>query len=248
MLIVEHKMLSVVIPCYNEENTIRELLVRVLLQDIVSEVIIIDDFSHDESANIIKSFIDPRISYTLNDRNMGKGAAVSIGIKLCTSRFILIQDADLEYAPEEYERLLYPMLNFGADAVFGSRFLTYEYRRVLYYSHRLGNTVLTNMSNLFTNLDLTDMETCYKLMTREVAQKLEIEERRFGVEPEITAKLAMLGASIFEVPISYRGRTYDEGKKITWKDGVRALICILKYNSPIYRRKYLRMIGNQSNS
>ena len=222
--------LSVVIPCYNEEKTVLELLARVLKQDVVAEIIIVDDCSSDNSASLILSINDRRIKYIRNNVNRGKGFSVSKGIAMTKSDYVVIQDADLEYAPEEYVRLMKPLLAGNADAVYGSRFLTYEYRRVLYFWHRLGNNFLTMVSNMLSNLDLTDMETCYKMMKREYAQKLNIQERRFGIEPEITAKLAILGAAIYEVPISYSGRTYAEGKKITWKDGVRAIYCIIKYN------------------
>jgi glycosyltransferase involved in cell wall biosynthesis len=230
--------LSVVIPCFNEQKTIEKLLNQVLAQDLVQEVIIIDDFSTDNSSKIILGFNDQRIKYFRNSKNLGKGASVSKAFGVCSAEFVLIQDADLEYSPTEYPRLLKPLLDGEADVVFGSRFLTYDMRRVLYYWHRLGNHFLTTLSNIFTNLDLTDMETCYKIMKRDIAQKLNIQERRFGIEPEITSKLAIMGAVIYEVPISYRGRTYAEGKKITWKDGFRAIVCIVKYNSPRFKRKF----------
>ena len=223
------KYLSVVMPCYNEEATISEILTRVLNQDCVLEIIVIDDCSTDRTAQIIQEVQNPRIRYSRNSRNLGKGASVGKGFSLCEGEFALIQDADLEYSPEEYPRLLAPLLDGRADAVFGSRFLTYDARRVLYFWHRLGNTFLTQMSNAFTNLDLTDMETCYKVVRTEYLRKIEIREKRFGIEPEITAKLANLKIRIYEVPISYQGRTYEDGKKITWKDGFAAIACILKY-------------------
>lgn len=223
--------LSVIIPCYNEEKTIGQLLIRVLRQGSVGEVIIIDDFSSDASCLEIEKVKDSRITLVKNSKNLGKGASVAKGISLCGQEFVIIQDADLEYSPEEYSRLLAPMLDGRADAVFGSRFLTYEARRALYYWHRLGNKFLTTLSNVFTNLDLTDMETCYKLMRIDFAKRLEIKENRFGLEPEITAKLAAMKARVYEVPISYQGRTYEEGKKITWKDGFSAIYCIIKYNT-----------------
>jgi glycosyltransferase involved in cell wall biosynthesis len=234
--------LSVVIPCFNEEKTVRQLLERVLAQKIVAEVIIVDDCSTDNSYQRILSIKDSRIKYSRNNVNSGKGFSVSKGISLAQAEYIVIQDADLEYAPEEYERLMKPLVAGNADAVYGSRFLTYEYRRVLYFWHRLGNNFLTTVSNMLSNLDLTDMETCYKMMKREFAQKLNIQESRFGIEPEITAKLAILGAVIYEVPISYSGRTYAEGKKITWKDGVRAIYCILKYNSPRFKKSFRKSV------
>jgi glycosyltransferase involved in cell wall biosynthesis len=222
--------LSVIIPCFNEEKTIEELVQRVLAQPQVFEVIIIDDCSTDQSTNKITSISDARIVLQKNDKNMGKGASIWRGIKLAKAKYLVIQDADLEYSPEEYQRLLAPLVDGRADAVFGSRFLTYEARRALYYWHRLGNNFLTTLSNMLTNLDLTDMETCYKVMKTEYAQKLDLRENRFGVEPEITAKLAHMRIRVYEVPISYHGRTYADGKKITWKDGFRAIYCIVKYN------------------
>jgi glycosyltransferase involved in cell wall biosynthesis len=222
--------LSVIVPCYNEERTINDILLRILSQPSVGEVIVIDDCSVDDSVKIIGLIRDPRITLIRNERNLGKGANVSIGISHCSLPFVVIQDADLEYSPEEYPRLLAPLIDGRADAVLGSRFLTFEARRALYYWHRLGNKFLTTLSNVFTNLDLTDMETCYKMMRRDFAIRLDIKEKRFGVEPEITAKLARMRARVYEVPISYHGRTYQEGKKITWKDGFRAIYCILKYN------------------
>ena len=222
--------LSVVIPCFNEENTIAQLLERVLVQPSVREVIVINDASTDRSSEIISKVSDPRIVNITNPQNIGKGASVSKAFKIATSEYILIQDADLEYSPEEYERLLKPLIDGYADAVFGSRFLTYETRRVGNYWHTMGNRFLTSISNALSNIYLTDMETCYKVMKLKFAKKLDIQESRFGIEPEITAKLAKLGARIYEVPISYHGRTYDEGKKITWKDGFSAIRCVLKYN------------------
>lgn len=222
--------LSVVIPCFNEEQTIEELIERVLAQPQVFEVIVIDDFSTDLSTTKLGAISDPRLVLHRNEKNLGKGASIWRGIKLANAEYLVIQDADLEYSPEEYQRLLAPLVDGRADAVFGSRFLTFEARRALYYWHRLGNNFLTTMSNMFTNLDLTDMETCYKVMKTEYAKKLDLQENRFGVEPEITAKLARMRIRVYEVPISYHGRTYAEGKKITWKDGFRAIYCIIKYN------------------
>ena len=230
--------LSVVIPCYNEEKTIKALLERVLKQKEVREVIIIDDCSTDKSREIIKELKDKRVKYLTNERNFGKGYSVAKGLELCNSDYVLIQDADLEYSPEEYPRLLKPLISGDADAVFGSRFLTYDFRRVLYFWHRVGNKVLTSYSNMLSNLDLTDMETCYKVMKRDFALALNLQESRFGIEPEITAKLAILQAVIYEVPISYSGRTYAQGKKITWRDGISAFYCITKYNSVLHKRKF----------
>jgi glycosyltransferase involved in cell wall biosynthesis len=236
--------LSVVIPCFNEEKTIVEILDRVLAQQIVNQVVIIDDCSIDGSAAKIATFNDSRIVYFKNPFNMGKGASISKGIELVESDVMLIQDADLEYSPEEYSVLMKPIEDGRADVVFGSRFFGHSERRVLYYRHRLGNKFLTSLSNFFTNLDVTDMETCYKVILTPYARQLNIKEKRFGLEPEITSKIATLRLRVFEVPISYTGRTYEEGKKITWKDGVRAIYCILKYNSPKFKRKFLRSIAD----
>lgn len=229
--------LSVVIPCYNEENTISELLSRVLKQPMVGEVIIIDDGSTDNSCQIINSLDDSRIVLISQDKNRGKGAALSRGLSFASLDYIVIQDADLEYDPNEYSKLMKPILENYADVVYGSRFLTSETRRAVYFWHRVGNSLLTLMSNMATNIDLTDMETCYKMMKRSVAQNLRIQEKRFGVEPELTAKIAAFKVRIYEVPISYYGRTYEEGKKIGWKDGFRAIICIIKYNSRRQKQK-----------
>jgi glycosyltransferase involved in cell wall biosynthesis len=222
--------LTVVIPCYNEEYTIKQLVARVLEQDAVREVIIINDASTDNSLKLIKEFQDQRIVCLENPINLGKGASVKKGFQISTSEYVLIQDADLEYSPEEYSRLLNPLVSGYADVVFGSRFLTYDSRRALYFWHRVGNKFLTLLSNMFTNIDLTDMETCYKVMRTDIAKQIDIKEKRFGLEPELTAKLAKMKVRIYEVGISYRGRTYLEGKKITWKDGISAIRCIIKYN------------------
>lgn len=229
--------LSVIIPCYNEERTIGELLSRVLNQSCVGEVVIVDDCSSDASFSAIQAVSDPRLKILRNEKNLGKGSSVAKAISLCTFPFIVIQDADLEYSPEEFPRLLAPLLDGIADAVFGSRFLTYNARRALYYWHRMGNNFLTTLSNALTNIDLTDMETCYKVMKSEFAKSLNIKENRFGLEPEITAKLATMHARVYEVPISYQGRTYLEGKKITWRDGFSAIRCIIKYSLPWEKSK-----------
>lgn len=225
-----NRCLTVIVPCFNEEKTIKELLQRVLKQNSVREVIVINDSSTDDSLNQINNVKDERITVLDNKKNLGKGASVRKGFEMTTSEFVMIQDADLEYSPEEYSRLLKPLLEGYADAVYGSRFLTYESRRALYFWHSMGNKFLTFLSNALTNIYLTDMETCYKVMKTEYAKKLNIQEDRFGLEPEITAKLAKLDARIYEVAISYRGRTYLEGKKITWKDGMSAIRCLVKYN------------------
>ncbi len=234
---MSERNLSVVIPCYNEENTISELLRRVLSQPMVGEVIVIDDGSIDKSCEIINRINDSRLKLVSQDKNRGKGAAISRGLSLASLDYIVIQDADLEYDPNEYSKLMKPILENYADVVYGSRFLTSETRRAVYFWHRVGNSLLTLMSNMATNIDLTDMETCYKMMKRSVAQNLRIQEKRFGVEPELTAKIAAFKVPIYEVPISYYGRTYEEGKKIGWKDGFRAIICIIKYNSRRQKQK-----------
>jgi glycosyltransferase involved in cell wall biosynthesis len=233
--------LSVIVPCYNEENTIVNLLTTVLNQPQVGELIVINDCSSDKSATLIRSIQDKRILLLENDKNMGKGFSVSKGFAKANMPYVLIQDADLEYDPQEYGALLQPLLDGKADVVFGSRFLVSTSRRVLYYWHRLGNNMLTTLSNIFTNLDLTDMETCYKVMRLEIAKCLHIQENRFGLEPEMTAKMAAMQVRIFEVPISYNGRTYEEGKKITWRDGFSAIRCILKYNTRIEKNKQFKI-------
>jgi len=234
------KSLSVVIPCYNEEKTILTILAIVLEQPVVGEVIVIDDSSKDGSATKVRSIKDKRVKLLVNEKNMGKGFSVSKGLAAATFPFVLIQDADLEYDPREYKSLLQPLVDGKADIVFGSRFLVSTSRRVLYFWHRLGNNFLTTLSNIFTNIDLTDMETCYKVMKLDIAKSLQIQENRFGLEPEITAKVAAMRVRIFEVPISYNGRTYEEGKKITWKDGFSAIRCILKYNSKREKSRQLK--------
>jgi glycosyltransferase involved in cell wall biosynthesis len=222
-------VLSVVIPCFNEESTIEELLNRVLLQQVVGEVIVVNDASTDNSLGAIGRIRDKRLQICNLDENRGKGNAISVGIVMAKKPYLIIQDADLEYDPGEYMKVVSPLIDGLADVVYGSRFLTGGPRRALYFWHRVGNNILTLLSNMVTNLDLTDMETCYKAMKTEIAQELKLRERRFGVEPEITAKLARMKLKIFEVPISYNGRTYEEGKKIGWKDGFSALRCIVKY-------------------
>jgi glycosyltransferase involved in cell wall biosynthesis len=225
-------VLSVVIPAYNEAKTIASVLERVLAQPSVMEVIVVDDCSSDGTWELLQNLAssNSKIRVTRHSHNEGKGAALRTGISLATAPFLIIQDADLEYDPSEYPILLQPLLENRADVVFGSRFMGGHAHRVLYFWHSVGNTALTLLSNMFTNLNLTDMETCYKAFRREIIQSIRIEENRFGFEPEITAKVARLGIRIFEVGISYYGRTYAEGKKIGWKDGLSALRCILKYN------------------
>jgi len=223
--------LSVVVPCYNEEATIRTLVGQVLESPCVAQVIVVDDGSKDRSREILATLDDARVTVVLHDVNKGKGAALRTGFAHATADFVVVQDADLEYDPGEYGVLLEPLLDDRADVVFGSRFLSGRPHRVLYFWHSMGNRFLTLLSNMFTDLNLTDMETCYKCFRREVIQQIKIEEDRFGFEPEITAKLARGRHRIFEVGISYSGRTYAEGKKIGWRDGVRAVYCILRYSA-----------------
>jgi glycosyltransferase involved in cell wall biosynthesis len=220
----------VVIPCYNEEATIQSLVNLVLDSKWVAEIIVVDDGSKDRSREILASIDNAKVRVVLHDVNQGKGAALRTGFQHATSEFVIVQDADLEYDPSEYPIVLEPLLDDRADVVFGSRFLSGRPHRVLYFWHSLGNKFLTLMSNMFTDLNLTDMETCYKCFRREVIQSITIEENRFGFEPEITAKLAKSRVRIYEVGISYSGRTYDEGKKIGWRDGVRAVYCIVRYS------------------
>ena len=224
--------LSVVIPCYNEVRTIDRIIAAVRASPYPDkEVIVVDDGSDDGTRERLAAELRGQVDQLiLHETNQGKGAALRTGIRSATGDIVVIQDADLEYDPQEYPRLLAPILEGRADVVFGSRFMGAEPHRVLYFWHRLGNGFLTLLSNMFTNLNLTDMETCYKAFRREVIQSITIEEDRFGFEPEVTAKISKLGCRIYEVGISYYGRTYAEGKKINYRDGFRALYCILKYN------------------
>ncbi len=224
--------LSVVIPIYNEQATVDRIIERVRAVPVDKHLVLVDDGSTDGTRDTLKRYEgDADCTVLYHERNRGKGAALRTGFASADGDIVLIQDADLEYDPNEYPKLLRPILDGKADVVFGSRFAGGQAHRVLYFWHTMGNRFLTVMSNIFTDLNLTDMETCYKVFTREVIDQIEIKEDRFGFEPEITAKVAKIkGVRIFEVGISYAGRTYEEGKKIGWRDGVRAVWCILKYN------------------
>ena len=231
--------LSVVMAIYNERATLREVVAQVLKSPQKIELICVDDGSHDGSREILAELKAqyPNIHVLLQPKNMGKGAALRRGIQAATGEYVVIQDADLEYDPSEYGALLEPLVQGKADVVYGSRFLGSAPHRVLYFWHSVGNWLLTLFSNCLTNINLSDMETCYKMFRREVIQSIPLEEDRFGFEPEITVKVAKRRLRIYEVGISYWGRTYEEGKKIGWKDGVRALWCLLKYSikEPVQR-------------
>lgn len=232
------KKLSILIPAYNEADQVYEILSRInavsLINSITKEVIFIDDKSTDNTIQVVNTFAKnhPEIEITLHqqDVNKGKGAAIRKGIELATGEYLIIQDADLEYDPEEYNDLLKPVFKADADVVYGSRFMGGNPHRILFFWHSIGNKFLTILSNLFTDFNLTDMETCYKLFRSDIIKKIPLKENRFGFEPEITAKISKFkNLKLYEVGISYYGRTYDDGKKISWKDGVRAIYCILKY-------------------
>ena len=222
--------LSVVMPCFNEEATILECIKRVLESPHVGELIIVDDGSTDTTRSLLAALSDVRVKVLLQEENQGKGAALARGFKAATLPFVIVQDADLEYDPTEFTKLLQPLLDGKADVVFGSRFIGSDAHRVLYFWHSVANRILTLASNAFTNLNLTDMETCYKCFKLEVIQSIDLKENRFGIEPELTAKVAKGRWRIYEVGISYSGRTYEEGKKIGIKDAFRAVYCIVKYH------------------
>jgi glycosyltransferase involved in cell wall biosynthesis len=231
--------LSIIVPAYNEGRTIHLILDRVaevrLIGDIEKELILVNDCSTDNTEEVLLEYVklhpELNIQYVKHEVNKGKGAAIHTGIQRSTGQYLIIQDADLEYDPEEFNFLLKPVTRGSADVVFGSRFLGGNSHRILFFWHSIGNKFLTRLSNVFTNLNLTDMETCYKLFRTDIIQQIKLEEKRFGFEPEVTAKIARVpGIRIYEVGISYYGRTYEEGKKIGWKDGIRAIWCILKYN------------------
>lgn len=233
------KVLSIVIPAYNEGRTIHRILDKVkavqLIHNMTKEVIIVNDFSKDNTEEAIQKYKEENpdlpISYYKHEKNKGKGAALHTGIDKATGDIVVIQDADLEYNPEEYNILLQPIMDDFADVVYGSRFMGGKPHRILFFWHSIGNKMLTSASNAMTNLNLTDMETCYKMWRSEIIKSVKLKEQRFGFEPEVTAKVSRIPkVRIYEVGISYYGRTYEEGKKINWKDGVRAIYCILKYN------------------
>ena len=224
------RQLSVVMPAYNEEATIAEMIARVLASPYTGELVVVDDCSSDKTAAIVCAIDDDRIRLLRHSVNQGKGAALRRGFRESTQPFVIVQDADLEYDPADYQQILTPLLDGSADVVFGSRFLGGSAHRVLYFWHSVGNRFLTTLSNMFTDLNLTDMETCYKAFRREVLETFELQEDRFGIEPEMTAKVARGKWRIYEVGVSYSGRTYAEGKKIGWRDGVRAIYCIVLYS------------------
>lgn len=225
--------LSIIIPCYNEENTLKSILDKVSNQNFIEkEIIVIDDFSTDNSRKILTNYRQDQENFKIifNLKNKGKGYSIRQGLKLATGDIILIQDADLEYSPDDYKNLIKPILDCNADVVFGSRFIGSQETRVLYFWHTLGNRFLTLLSNMLTNLNLTDMECCYKVFKKDVIKNINLKEDRFGFEPEITAKISKKNLRIYEIGVKYFGRKYEDGKKITWKDGFAAIFCIIYYN------------------
>ncbi|MCF8233161.1 MAG: glycosyltransferase family 2 protein [Bacteroidales bacterium] len=241
---METKTLTILVPAYNEEATIEQILDRIidapLINNIQKEIIVINDGSLDNTKKVVENYIQTHPGFNIRlqnqEKNRGKGAAIHKGIELATGNYIVVQDADLEYHPNEYNILLKPMEDGVADVVYGSRFMGGNAHRILFFWHTIGNRFLTFISNMFTNLNLTDMETCYKLFKAEILKKIQFQEKRFGFEPEVTAKMSRIpGIRVYEVGISYYGRTYDEGKKIKAKDGIWALICTVRYN--LFARK-----------
>jgi glycosyltransferase involved in cell wall biosynthesis len=225
--------LSVIIPCFNELGTIGQIVEAVKASPVKEcEIIVVDDCSTDGTKELLHSQIEGQVDKVIyHKKNRGKGAALRTGFAAATGDIVIVQDADLEYSPQEYPLMIDPILKNQADVVYGSRFVSGRPHRVVYYWHMVGNKILTTLSNMFTNINLTDMETCYKAFRREIIQSINIQENRFGFEPEITAKVSKMKCRIYEVGISYYGRTYKEGKKIDWKDGLRAIYCIIKYNA-----------------
>ena len=223
--------ISIIIPCYNEINTIEKIIDKILLQEkFDKEIIVIDDYSNDGTTNLLENIKNKYDRLIINSKNYGKGYSIKKGISIATGDVILIQDADLEYDPSDYEKLIRPIIQDNADVVFGSRFVGAGEKRVLFFWHSLGNKLLTLLSNMFTNLNLTDMESGYKVFRSDVIKNINLNENRFGFEPEITAKISKEKLRIYEVGIKYYGRRYSDGKKITWKDGISAIKCIIKYN------------------
>ena len=224
--------ISIIIPCYNEINTIKKIIEKIKkYSPYKNEIIVIDDYSNDGSREVLNKYLKTKISkLILNDKNYGKGYCIRRGIKEASGEIILIQDADLEYDPKDYEKLVNPIIKNYADVVYGSRFIGSDEKRVLFFWHSVGNKILTLFSNMFTNLNLTDMENCYKVFKSDVIKNIKLKENRYGFEPEVTAKIAKMNLKIFEVGVRYYGRKYSEGKKITWRDGFSAIRCIFVYN------------------